>query len=1053
MEARDEDAGRPAAEELERHAAFLRRVAAGILGDAGRAEDVVQDTFAAALERPPERPRNLRAWLGAVARNLARMRIRAEARRARREAGLPAPGAIAGPAEIAARLEMQRRVLAELDRLDEPTRAVLFHRFFDGLSPKAIAERTGESRGAVRMRIHRGLGRLRDRFGVTPEDRRRSRALLLLLLHRRPPAPVPLGLPPLLLTGAALMTKNKIAAAAAALLLIAAGTSWYLARPAGPTPPAPPTVAGAAPAEPETADAAANAAPPADVPAGHVLVHVLSPDGEPVPGARLSLAPRPPGADPIPLGRTDLRGASIATVAADLLPGRLRAEHPDFGPGDTFVTAEIREATLRLGRTVSVRGVVVDESGRPVAAARVTFDYRPQAADGDGSGSFESRSRTSEDGSFAMPGVGVFGHGGLLTVRAEGFATARLPVRSFGEHPIRVVLSPPVEARVRLVDGGGDPIVGALAVLFSESRPRGPSLLALRPDPVGTSLPNEGDGFFSTGDLPAGRYCLVAAAPGHRPLFLPSLDLRRRNPPPVFVLERASGVTGTVVDATTGAPIGDASVSVIPDASVGTWNDLGPELERRLDAVARVRTTGDGRFFHPLADPDDSLRLAVRAAGYRPEYRRLSGAADARPLRIGLTSRRGPDRVTGRVVDPDGRPIPGAVVTWFPEGTAVAGPDGSFEIGERTSVVSISAPGYSSVLHGLADGEEELVVRMAPAVRVSGTAVDERGDPICGARLLLRADSPDVPSRSVATDGEGEVLLALPAGSRFTVHSFVGWTGEAEIDTAYADSFRIVLSRVPAGALSGFVRPRRESDPLPDRLSIELRHETGVRAPSAEVARDGSFRFEGLRPGRYTLEGRGTPRVDESDRTETLLPPRTVVVTDGEVTELDLGYAPPPPLEEMRLEVEGVGGPPTPIVRWCTEDANGTLARGPDGAYRTKQRRGVPVGFLAFSPDGSRAAVASEVAGAIDAVSLRLAPAGRVRIPPLRGKDAQVVRVETPDGRRVFDCLDQGLPREGDDFVLPLPPGDWTVSIGPNLESSGRTFRVRVAAGETVELR
>jgi DNA-directed RNA polymerase specialized sigma24 family protein len=47
--------------ELARQRDFLCRLARGLLGDAGRAEDVVQEAFVLALERPPREERALAA--------------------------------------------------------------------------------------------------------------------------------------------------------------------------------------------------------------------------------------------------------------------------------------------------------------------------------------------------------------------------------------------------------------------------------------------------------------------------------------------------------------------------------------------------------------------------------------------------------------------------------------------------------------------------------------------------------------------------------------------------------------------------------------------------------------------------------------------------------------------------------------------------------------------------------------------------------------------------------------------------------------------------------
>src|SRR5262249_58694164 len=88
----------PDPEELLGHAAWLRRLALSLVGPAGGADDLVQDTWLAALRRPPARPGPLRPWLAEVLRNLVRMRRRASAVRAehrgegeRLEAARPGP--------------------------------------------------------------------------------------------------------------------------------------------------------------------------------------------------------------------------------------------------------------------------------------------------------------------------------------------------------------------------------------------------------------------------------------------------------------------------------------------------------------------------------------------------------------------------------------------------------------------------------------------------------------------------------------------------------------------------------------------------------------------------------------------------------------------------------------------------------------------------------------------------------------------------------------------------------------------------------------------------
>ncbi len=62
---------------LRRHVACVRRLALALLGDADAADDVVQDTWLRAVQRPPRRAEAMSAWLARVARNLLPGRFRA----------------------------------------------------------------------------------------------------------------------------------------------------------------------------------------------------------------------------------------------------------------------------------------------------------------------------------------------------------------------------------------------------------------------------------------------------------------------------------------------------------------------------------------------------------------------------------------------------------------------------------------------------------------------------------------------------------------------------------------------------------------------------------------------------------------------------------------------------------------------------------------------------------------------------------------------------------------------------------------------------------------
>lgn len=146
------------------HHDWVRALAATLVHGDERADEVTQQTWLAALERPPASAANVKHWLAIVARNVARKLVRGERRRERHEAAAPAPCVAPSPAEIVARTEAHRRVVEALLELHEPTRSTLLYRYFEGLAPAEIARSTGVPVDTVKTRLKRGLAELRGRF-------------------------------------------------------------------------------------------------------------------------------------------------------------------------------------------------------------------------------------------------------------------------------------------------------------------------------------------------------------------------------------------------------------------------------------------------------------------------------------------------------------------------------------------------------------------------------------------------------------------------------------------------------------------------------------------------------------------------------------------------------------------------------------------------------------------------------------------------------------------------------------------------------------------------
>jgi len=163
----------PNPEFLIQHGEFIRRLALGLVGSAGDADDLAQEVSIAALDAPREL-RQPRAWLRRVAHNLNATRHRRDTRRRARDLAAAHTGAAPSAADDAARLELQRRLVEEVYRLDEALRAAVIARFFDGLPPREVARKFSIPVETVRTRTRRALAQLRGRLDRSHGGDRRA---------------------------------------------------------------------------------------------------------------------------------------------------------------------------------------------------------------------------------------------------------------------------------------------------------------------------------------------------------------------------------------------------------------------------------------------------------------------------------------------------------------------------------------------------------------------------------------------------------------------------------------------------------------------------------------------------------------------------------------------------------------------------------------------------------------------------------------------------------------------------------------------------------------
>lgn len=171
----------PTFDDLLAHARWVQGLARHLAADESRADDLVQETWLAALQHPPKRGDTPRGWLSAVVRNFARMNARTASAREGREVAAGRLEALVPASELVERAELQRRLVGVVLELDEPYRAVVLRRYFLDISAEDIARAQAVPASTVRNQLRRALALLRERLEREDGSTWRDRCLLLAL--------------------------------------------------------------------------------------------------------------------------------------------------------------------------------------------------------------------------------------------------------------------------------------------------------------------------------------------------------------------------------------------------------------------------------------------------------------------------------------------------------------------------------------------------------------------------------------------------------------------------------------------------------------------------------------------------------------------------------------------------------------------------------------------------------------------------------------------------------------------------------------------------------
>ncbi|MHC4838738.1 MAG: sigma-70 family RNA polymerase sigma factor, partial [Planctomycetota bacterium] len=208
------------------HHGWVRALARSLVADPVAAEDVAQEAWQVALERPPQHAGNLRAWWASVVRSSAGKGWREQKRRRALEEGIEAREAaktVPTPDDLAARMDTFRRLAAAVAQLPEPYGSAIYLRFFEELPVREVARRQEVPLATAQSRITRGVARLREALEQDLGPSWRQRCLVFTVPLKAAPL-LPLG--PLALLTMNTKTTLGLAAGLLALLTLFLWSPW-----------------------------------------------------------------------------------------------------------------------------------------------------------------------------------------------------------------------------------------------------------------------------------------------------------------------------------------------------------------------------------------------------------------------------------------------------------------------------------------------------------------------------------------------------------------------------------------------------------------------------------------------------------------------------------------------------------------------------------------------------------------------------------------------------------------------------------------------------------
>jgi hypothetical protein len=617
---------------------------------------------------------------------------------------------------------------------------------------------------------------------------------------------------------------------------------------------------------------------------------------------------------------------------------------------------------VTLTRGASIRGTITRADGTPaegywVRAVSAETRGRPPFGPGD-------LRTTGADGVFSVDGLRAGDSYDLVVLGRDGLGTRREDVEAPADG-LEIVLPGPGRITGRVIDAATLAPVADFQVDFAPDRsagrggfgPGGGGGRALAR--VARAVTGAGgtrdrqavhseDGSFVLDDVPPGTWEVVAQAEGYQTAHVGGIAIEEggKREGVEVRLSRGNSIQGRVVDASTGTPVIDASITLIPPSGGGPGGGPGAAALALLSGDADNRSDADGRFV-----------IAGLAAGAytvmarHPDYADGSALVEVKegPATVDLRLTAG-GRIGGVVLSETNTPLGGATVSLgagggggFGRGGFGGGQSTLTDDGGRFQFTHLAAGRYTvaASLRGhqappvdliLQAGEvrENLSLSLASGTRIRGTV---SGLPsTLQANVVVSANGPAgyAASARVGADATFE-LTGAPAGPinlRATAGEPGGSMRSATTQTVVPegqDQVQVEIVFDVGFALSGTVT--RNGQPVDVAMVTAALQGGGGRTASGRTNASGGYRLEGLVQGTYDVTvmppGGGRPqRQSVTVADDTTL---DVTIPTARLSGVVVEAGSRQPLADASVQIAAKDGS-APVGRGATSDSNGRFS-------------------------------------------------------------------------------------------------------------------------------